>query len=153
MIVSFIYLATPPSITSHPVSLTDILPGSDVQFSVKATGTAPLSYQWQKYGVYLTDGDRVKGASTSTLSITAVQKSDEAEYTCEVANTAGTVTSKPGTVTSKPATLDIVRRFWLLFNYCRLGNCHVVFSCDISGPRLTSWVMTSCQAMHGICKA
>ena len=84
------------------MSLTDVKHSSGVWFSVTATGTAPLSYQWQKDGVNLTDGGRIKGASTSTLSITAVQKSDEGGYTCEVANTAGTVTSKP-------ATLDIVR--------------------------------------------
>ena len=59
-----------------------------------ATGTAPLSYQWQKDEVNLTDGGRIKGASTSTLSITAVQKSDEGGYTCVVTNTAGTDTSK-----------------------------------------------------------
>ena len=147
MMVSFTYLAAPPLVTSYPTSLTNLVPGIDVQFSVAATGTAPLSYQWQKAGVNLTDGDRIKGASTSILSITAVQKSDEGRYRSVVSNTAGTVTSKP-------ATLDIMHRFWLFFNYCRLGNCHVVkFSCDISGPRLTSWVMTSCQAMHGICKA
>ena len=52
-----------------------------------ATGTAPLSYQWQKDEVNLTDGGRIKGASTSTLSITAVQKSDEGGYTCVVTNT------------------------------------------------------------------
>ena len=65
-------------------------PGSGVQFSVTATGTAPLSYQWQK------DGKIIKGAITSTLS---VQKSDEGGYTCVVSNTAGTVTSNAATVT------------------------------------------------------
>ena len=70
-----------------------MVPGSGVQFSVTATGTAPLSYQWQK------DGKIIKGASTSTLSITAVQKGDEGGYTCVVNNTAGTVISNAATVT------------------------------------------------------
>ena len=64
-----------------------------MQFSVTATGTEPLSYQWKK------DGIRIKKANTNTLSITAVQKSDEGGYTCVVSNTAGTVTSKPATLT------------------------------------------------------
>ena len=81
------------------MSLTDEVPDRDVYLSVTATGTAPLSYQWQKDGVNLTDGGRIKGASTSTLSITSVQKSDEGGYTCVVSNTAGTVTSKPATLT------------------------------------------------------
>ena len=75
-----------------------MVPGSGVQFSVTATGTAPLSYQWQKDEVNLTDGGRIKGASTSTLSITAVQKSDEGRYRSVVTNTAGAVTSKPATM-------------------------------------------------------
>ena len=74
------------------------MPGRGVQFSVTATGTEPLSYQWQKDGVDLTDGGRIKGASTSTLSIAAVQKSDECRYRSVVTNTAGTDTSKPATL-------------------------------------------------------
>ena len=88
-----------PRVTSEPVGLTNSEPGSDACFHVKATGTEPLSYQWQKDGVNLTDGGRIKGATTAKLSITAVQKSDEGGYTCVVSNTAGTVTSKPATLT------------------------------------------------------
>ena len=80
------------------MSPTLVVPGSDVNFSVTATGTEPLSYQWLKDGVNLTDGDRIKGASTSTLSITAVQKSDEGRYRSVVTNTAGTDTSEPATL-------------------------------------------------------
>ena len=97
--ISLLCLVTPPQVTSHHGCLTDVVPGSGVQFSVTATGTAPLSYQWQKDGVNLTDGGRIKGASTSTLSITAVQKSDEGGYTCVVSNTAGTDTFEPATLT------------------------------------------------------
>ena len=71
------------------------MPGSGVQFSVTATGTEPLSYQWQKDGVYLTDGGRIKGADSTTLSITAAQKSDKGGYTCVVTRTTGRDTSKP----------------------------------------------------------
>ena len=64
-----------------------------MQFSVTATGTEPLSYQWQK------GGRRIKKANTNTLSITSVQKSDKGGYTCVVSNTAGRYTSKPATLT------------------------------------------------------
>ena len=76
-----------------------MMPGRGVQFSVTATGTAPLSYQWQKDGVNLTDGGRIKGASTSTLSITAVQESDEGRYRSVVTNTAGTDTTTSSKLT------------------------------------------------------
>ena len=58
----------------------------------------PLGYQWLKDGVNLTDGVRIKGASTSALSITAAQKSDKGGYTCVVTRTTGRDTSKPATL-------------------------------------------------------
>ena len=85
--------------TDHPVDQVNIVPGSDVAFSVTATGTAPLSYQWQKDGVDLTDGGSITGATTATLTITGVMESDEGGYRCVVTNIAGTVTSDTATLT------------------------------------------------------
>ena len=79
--------------TVHPVHQTNIVPESDVSFSVTATGIAPLSYQWQKDGVNLTDGGGITGATTATLTITGVMESDEGGYRCVVTNIAGMVTS------------------------------------------------------------
>ena len=43
-----------PVITNQPQSLTDIA-GTTAIFSVGATGTEPLSYQWQHYFTWLQD--------------------------------------------------------------------------------------------------
>ena len=83
----------------HPVDKTNIVPGSDVSFSVTATGTAPLSYQWQKDGVNLTDGGSITGATTATLTITGVTESDEGGYRCVVTNIAGMDTSNTAMLT------------------------------------------------------
>ena len=91
--------ADPPQVTVHPVDQTNIAPGSDVSFSVTATGTAPLSYQWQKDGVNLNDGGSITGVTTATLTITGVMESDEGGYRCVVTNTAGMDTSKPAMMT------------------------------------------------------
>ena len=72
------------TVTVQSVDQTDIAPGSDASFSVTATGIAPLSYQWQKDGVDLTDGGRITGANTTTLTIASVMKSDEGGYKCVV---------------------------------------------------------------------
>ena len=85
--------------TVHPVDQTNIVPGSDVSFSVTATGIAPLSYQWQKDGVDLTDGGSITGATTATLTITGVMESDEGGYRCVVTNIAGTDTSDSALLT------------------------------------------------------
>ena len=70
----------PPQVTDHPMDQTNIVPGSNVSFSVTATGTAPLSYQWQKDGVDLTDGGSITGATTATLTITDVMERHVALY-------------------------------------------------------------------------
>ena len=85
--------------TVHPVDQTNIVPGSEVSFSVTATGTIPLSYQWQKDGVDLTDGGRITGETTATLTITGVMESDEGGYRCVVTNDAGMNTSNNATLT------------------------------------------------------
>ena len=79
--------------TVHPVDQTNIVPGSEVSFSVTATGTTPLSYQWQKGGEDLT------GATTATLTITGVMESDEGGYRCVVTNIAGMNTSDTAVLT------------------------------------------------------
>ena len=89
----------PPQVTDHPVGKSNIVPGTDVSFSVTATGTAPLSYQWQKDGVDLTDGGSITGATTAILTITGVMESDEGGYGCVVTNIAGMVTSDTATLT------------------------------------------------------
>ena len=85
--------------TVHPVDQTNIVPGSDVSFSVTATGTAPLSYQWQKDGVDLADGGRITGATIATLTIIGVMESDEGGYRCVVTNIAGMDTSNTAILT------------------------------------------------------
>ena len=85
--------------TVQPVGQTNIVPGSNVSFSVTATGTAPLSYQWQKGDMNLTDGGSITGATTATLTITGVMESDEGGYRCVVTNIAGMETSNTAMLT------------------------------------------------------
>ena len=85
--------------TVHPVDQTNIAPGSNVSFSVTATGTAPLSYRWQKDGGNLTDGGSIAGATTATLTITGVMESGEGGYRCVVTNSLGTATSNTAVLT------------------------------------------------------
>ncbi len=97
--------ALPPSITAQPQSQT-VNVGAPASFSVTATGTAPLGYQWKK------GGSDVAGATASTYSIAASQTTDAGSYTVVVSNGAGSATSSAATlsVSSLPApwqTADI----------------------------------------------
>ena len=92
-------LAQPPRITLQPQELKDAVPGKIVTFTVQATGTEPLSYQWklQQCGT-LCDVESFPGANSSTLTIASVQKSNEGSYCCTVSNCAGSVTSECATL-------------------------------------------------------
>ncbi len=82
----------PPSIGTPPVSRTNII-GTTASFSVNASGTAPLSYQWQFNGV------NIGGATGSSLILNNVQPSDGGNYSVLITNVAGTISSSVATLT------------------------------------------------------
>ena len=75
-----------PVITAQP-SDQNVYPGGTATFSVTATGTAPLTYQWRK------DGDPVSGATASSFTLPNAQGSDSGSYLVVVANSLGAATS------------------------------------------------------------
>ncbi len=75
-----------PVITTQPAAQS-VLAGASATFSVVATGTAPLVYQWRKNGVV------IPSATSSTLVLASITSADAAEYTVIVSNAAGIVTS------------------------------------------------------------
>ncbi|HEY5748045.1 MAG TPA: PQQ-dependent sugar dehydrogenase [Chryseolinea sp.] len=83
---------TVPAIVTQPVSKT-VAAGQPATFSVTATGTAPLSYQWQKNNV------SISGATGASYTIASAQPADAGAYRVIVSNTAGSVTSTAATLT------------------------------------------------------
>jgi hypothetical protein len=87
-----------PSITTQPASLT-VAAGQTATFSVTATGTAPLSYQWQESTDAGTTWSAVGTNSPSyTTAATTVADSGE-EFQVVVTNSVGSVTSASATLT------------------------------------------------------
>ena len=74
-------------------------------FTAEATGTEPLSYQWQWKPVMECrkwkpcDVDKFVGADSSLVTIPRVQKSNEGSYRCIITNCAGNQTSNPANLT------------------------------------------------------
>src|SRR5258706_3836213 len=87
-----VFGTTAPSITSVPVSRT-VVQGSNVTFSVTAVSSVPLSYQWQKNGVNLSNGAFVGGATSNVLTLSNVQPADAGTYTVLVSTPANTISS------------------------------------------------------------
>ena len=82
-----------PSIASQPTSVT-ITAGQTATFSVTASGTEPLSYQWQK------NGAAISGATSASYTTSAETTSDSgAQFSVVVSNSVGSATSNTATLT------------------------------------------------------
>jgi hypothetical protein len=82
-----------PGITAQPASRT-AAPGSSVTFSVRASGTPPLRYQWQRNGI------AIAGATAQDYTIaTVVQADNGARLRAVVTNDFGTATSAEAVLT------------------------------------------------------
>jgi len=88
-------LVVAPAITSQPVSRT-VTEGGAASFSVSASGTATLTYQWMK------NGASISGATSATHSIAAAALADAGSYSVRVTNSAGSVTSNAAALTVNP---------------------------------------------------
>ena len=83
----------PTTITQQPTDQTVCL-AEVATFTVEATGLGDVSFQWRRGTVNLVDAGRISGTTTSTLTIDAVEESDEAQnYNVVVTALCGSVTS------------------------------------------------------------
>ena len=84
--------ASAPVITTQPAPAQTVTAGTNVSFTVVATGTAPLSYQWKK------ESDNV-GTNNTSFNIVSAQTAHAGSYTVTVSNSAGSATSNAATLT------------------------------------------------------
>jgi hypothetical protein len=84
--------AVPPTITTQPVAQS-VNEGATATFTVEASGSTPLNYQWQK------DGADVPGATGATLNVTPTVADNGSMYRVTVSNTAGSVQSEAAKLT------------------------------------------------------
>ena len=86
-----------PSITLQPADQS-VAVGQTAIFSVTATGTAPLTYQWQK------GGTPIAGASASSYTTPTTTLADSgSKFSVIVTNAAGSIPSNSATLTVAPA--------------------------------------------------
>ncbi len=96
--------ATAPQITAQPANRT-VAVGQTATFSVVATGTAPLQYQWRK------GGTAIAGATGSSYTTAATVSADNgSSFTVVVTNASGSMTSNAATLTvaAAAAGTDVV---------------------------------------------
>ena len=69
--------------------------GGTVNLSVTAHATHPINYLWNKNNNPLSNGGHVSGVTTSTLTLTGVDATDEGSYSCHLSNADGATDSLP----------------------------------------------------------
>ena len=98
---------TAPTIATQPSNVA-VTVGSTATFTVVASGTAPLTYQWQK------GGTAIMGATGASYTTPAVQITDDgAMFAVVVTNSAGSVTSSSAklsvaAMSGDPSAADVV---------------------------------------------
>lgn len=94
-VVATLTVNVPPNILVHPADLA-VKWSSNATFTVTATGTAPLAYQWQFQDTPL------PGATDPSYTRAGVQDADAGQYTVIVTNVAGVAISDLATLTVIP---------------------------------------------------
>ena len=126
-----------PSIPTQPVGLTNNA-GTTAMFTVGANGDAPLSYQWRKNGMNLTN------ATAPTLVLSNVLSATEGSYTVVVTNSSGAVTSVVARLTvndpviqQQPASEAVIEGDPMWFDVVAVGTGPLSYQWRRNGIRLS----------------
>jgi alpha-mannosidase len=112
-------VAVAPSITSQPANQTATV-GQTATFSVVASGTAPLSYRWQRRlsGTWW----NISRATSATYTTSATTLGDNnAQFRCVVSNTAGTASSNAAVLTV--SATSVAPRITEVGSFSNLKHC------------------------------
>ena len=88
----------PLTITIQPASRTN-LSGTNASFSVSASSSGTLSYQWLKEETSLTNSTHISGSKGSAITVSNILTADAGAYSVVLTNIYGAVTSRPANLT------------------------------------------------------
>jgi glucose/arabinose dehydrogenase len=136
-----------PQITQPPSDQT-VVAGQPVTFSVTASGTMPLSYQWRR------DGMDIQGANSASYTLDPTTPGDNgAKFSVFVSNGFGNALSGAATLTvlpSGPSGLmfyPLPRPVRLMDTRANQGNCDNVSTPINAGTSLTTLARTTCEGI------
>ncbi len=144
----------PPLITVQPTNQTAEV-GAVVVLAVSATGTAPLSYQWQVDGTNLMDGGQFSGAISNVLTISNAQLTNSGTYTVIITNIAGSMTSSNAVLTVGPLSFaQVVAAGGGNFILSGVGGAidgtyYVLATTNLTLP-LTNWTAIATDQFDGL---
>ena len=114
--VATLTVLLPPKITSQPVNVATNL-GATVFFTVGATGSQPLSYQW-----FFNGTNNPVGGNSNVLELDNVDTNSAGNYTVLIANPVGSVISSMAKLTLLVNGALTAPQLWLLNHDPQLGD-------------------------------
>jgi hypothetical protein len=138
-------VTAPPVISSQPASQT-VSVGQTAAFSVTASGTGTLAYQWKK------NGGAISGATLASYTTPAAVASDNgASFTVTVTGTSGSVTSNaatltvngPPAITAQPASRTVTVGQTATFSVTAAGTGTLTYQWNKGGAAISGATGTS----------
>jgi len=117
---------TAPAIVTQPMGQT-VRAGTNIIFTVGASGTKPFYYQWRK------DGNPIDGATSSALNLLNVQSTNAGSYSALVTNAFGNATSLGATLIVDSTPIILAQPASVVVSDGAVTNFTVV----ADGPSLT----------------
>jgi sugar lactone lactonase YvrE len=148
------------TITQHPQSLS-VTAGQSATFTVAASGTTPIAWQWQR------DGADIQGATSTTYTVPATTLADSgATFRAVASNVAGSATSNSATltvtaaapvltITQQPANLTVTAGAQASFTVaatCSSGTLQIQWQrggVDIPGATAATYAFASVIGDNG----
>ena len=147
--------ARPVAITAQPAPRAATT-GQTTSFSVTATGSQPIAYQWQR------NGADIAGATAASYTTPTLTAAETAQFRVLVSNTAGSVTSSAATLTvtlaptapafsTPPASLAVDTGQAATFTAVATGTAPLAYQwqrngADIAGATAASYTLASTSA-------
>jgi disulfide bond formation protein DsbB len=136
--IAVLSISASTSINTQPTSVSACL-GSTVSFTVIASGSGVLSYQWMKNGINIT------GANSPTYTINNTNAADAATYTVEVTGDCGAVGSSPAilsinnstTINSQPADQSVCPGATASFSVSAAGSGALTYQWKKNGVNIS----------------
>ena len=141
---------TAPAITTQPSNQT-VLQGQPATFMVNASGSAPLSFQWQRNQV------NIAGATSAAYMLSSVTLADDsAKFRCVVTNAFGNATSNeatltvnaPPAITGQPTDQTVIQGQGASFGIVASGSAMLAYQwqrnqVNISGATLSTYTIAA----------
>jgi len=132
-------VVTAPTISAQPTAQS-VQAGATATFTVTASGTTPLAYQWSKGGTTIT------GATSASYTTPATTMADSgSSFTVTISNSAGSVTSSAAlltvtpvapTITTQPASQTAYVGATATFSVIAAGTAPLTYQWSLGGTAI-----------------